>query len=67
MKNVFFGNIGKKQTEHPTEKYEWMINPLIIRHSNEGDFIGDFFLGSGTTCICAKKLRSNNTKTRTFN
>lgn len=59
MKNVFRGSIGgcEKQTKHPTEKYEWMISPIILRHSNEGDLIGDFFMGSGTTCVTAKKLR----------
>ena len=53
MKQVFTGNIGKKATKHPTEKYGWMINPLIERHSNEGDLIFDPFMGSGSTAVYA--------------
>lgn len=45
-----------KKTDHPTEKYEWMIKPLIKVYSNKGDLIGDFFCGSGTTCVISKKL-----------
>lgn len=56
MINVFKGNIGASVTEHPTEKYEWMIHPLIERHSKVGDLILDPMCGSGTTCIIAKKL-----------
>ena len=57
MKNVFDGNIGNKITDHPTEKYEWMIKPLILRHSKEGDLIADFFYGSGTIPAIAKKFK----------
>jgi DNA modification methylase len=66
MKNVFSGLGGNllgssllnvnKQTDHPTEKYEWMIYPLIIRHSKEDDLILDPMCGSGTTCAVSKKL-----------
>jgi DNA modification methylase len=56
MKQIFRGNIGKKSSKHPTEKYEWMIEPLITRHSKEGDVILDPFMGSGTTGAIAEKL-----------
>ena len=66
MKNVFSGLGGRlmgssmlnenKKTEHPTEKYEWMIQPLVKRHSNPGDLILDPMCGSGTTCAVAKKM-----------
>jgi len=59
MKNVFFGLSGgavDKQTEHPTEKYGWMIQPLIERHSNQGDIILDPMCGSGSTLVYAKKM-----------
>jgi len=59
MINVFYGNIGVKETSHPTEKYRWMIQPLIERHSKIGDTILDPMCGSGTTCVIAKELGRN--------
>jgi len=60
MKNVFSGRTsGTKHTDHPTEKSEWMIKPLIERHSKRGDLILDPFLGSGTTMkVCQDLGRS---------
>jgi len=65
MKNYFIGcsgiglreREGRKVTEHPTEKMEWMIKPLIERHSAPGDVVLDPFLGSGTTMVVCKKLK----------
>ncbi|ARN57617.1 DNA-methyltransferase [Sedimentisphaera salicampi] len=45
-----------ENTEHPTQKPEKLIAKLILASSNEGDFIFDPFLGSGTTSVAAKKL-----------
>lgn len=60
MINVFSGDIGcTKKTKHPTEKYSWMIEPLILRHSKPGDVVLDPFLGSGTTAIAALKYERN--------
>jgi len=56
MKQIFKGNIGKKTSNHPTEKYEWMVKPLVIRHSTENGLILDSFLGSGTTAVVTEKL-----------
>ena len=53
--NVIYGAIGRKDTKHPTEKYMWMIEPLVKKHSQEGDLVLDPFLGSGTTAIAAIK------------
>jgi len=55
MKQVFYGNIGNKDTRHPTEKYVWMIEPLILRHSTKNSVILDPFCGSGTVCVISKK------------
>lgn len=44
---------------HTTQKPEKLINRLIEATSSEGDFIVDFFLGSGTTAYCAKQLSRN--------
>jgi len=48
-----------ENTEHPTQKPEKLIAKLILASSNEGDFIFDPFLGSGTTSVTAKKLKRN--------
>ena len=45
-----------ENTDHPTQKPEKLIAKLIIASSNEGDFVFDPFLGSGTTAVVAKKL-----------
>lgn len=46
----------KKMYNHPTIKPEELVNKLIINSSQENDVVFDCFLGSGTTCVCAKKL-----------
>ena len=33
-----------------------MIAKLVLASSKEGDFVFDAFVGSGTTCVVAKKL-----------
>ena len=43
-------------TGHPSQKPQQLISRLIVDCSNVGDTILDPFLGSGTTCFCAKKL-----------
>lgn len=45
-----------ENTEHPTQKPEKLIERLITASSNEGDFVFDLFLGSGTTAVVAKKM-----------
>jgi len=45
-----------ENTDHPTQKPEKLIAKLILASSNEGDFVLDPFLGSGTTAVVAKKL-----------
>lgn len=47
----------KENTEHPTQKPEKLIERLIKTSSNEGDFVFDLFLGSGTTAVVSKKLK----------
>ena len=46
----------EENTSHPTQKPEKLIAKLILASSNVGDFVFDCFLGSGTTCVVAKKL-----------
>jgi site-specific DNA-methyltransferase (adenine-specific) len=45
-----------ENTSHPTQKPEKLIAKLILASSQEGDFIFDPFVGSGTSCVVAKKL-----------
>lgn len=46
-----------ENTDHPTQKPEKLLAKLILASSKPGDFVFDPFLGSGTTCVVAKKLR----------
>ena len=45
-----------ENTDHPTQKPEKMIAKLILASSRPGDLVFDPFVGSGTTCVVAKKL-----------
>lgn len=45
-----------ENTDHPTQKPEKLIAKLILASSKSGDIIFDPFMGSGTTCVTAKKL-----------
>jgi site-specific DNA-methyltransferase (adenine-specific) len=45
-----------ENTNHPTQKPEKLIAKLVLASSNQGDFIFDPFLGSGTSAVVAKKL-----------
>ncbi len=45
-----------ENTAHPTQKPEKLLAKLILASSNPGDLVFDPFLGSGTTCVVAKKL-----------
>ena len=52
MLNVFSGAVGSnKETTHPCEKYKWMIEPLVERHSHEGQLLLDPFGGSASTLV----------------
>lgn len=42
---------------HPTQKPLSLIENIILHSSNEGDLVGDFFCGSGTTLVACKKLK----------
>ena len=45
-----------ENTAHPTQTPEKLLAKLILASSNPGDLVFDPFLGSGTTCVVAKKL-----------
>ena len=57
LSNVWHYSFKDKiQYNHPTQKPIELIMDIIRYSSNEGDLILDPFLGSGTTCLAAKKL-----------
>lgn len=52
--NFRHGQPGK--VDHPTQKPESVILPLIMASSRPGDLVLDYFAGSGTTLVAAKAL-----------
>jgi len=47
---------SKEYLGYPTQKPEKLLERIILASSNEGDLVADFFCGSGTTLMAAKKL-----------
>ena len=52
-------NFRNDKLLHPTQKSLQLIKHLIKISSNENDTVLDPFMGSGTTCVAAKKLKRN--------
>lgn len=50
------GYLVDGRIEHPTLKPSDLMSKLLLVHSNANDFILDPFMGSGTTCVAAKRL-----------
>ena len=44
---------------YDTQKPEKLLERIIKASSNEGDIVADFYCGSGTTAVVAKKLNRN--------
>ena len=53
------GSNGNKRSDHPTEKYEWMISPLLQRHARRGQTVLDPFMGSGIVGMISKRIGMN--------
>lgn len=45
-----------EKVDYPTQKPEKLLERVIKVSTNEGDFVADFFCGSGTTLAVAEKL-----------
>jgi site-specific DNA-methyltransferase (adenine-specific) len=45
-----------ENTDHPTQKSEKLLAKILMASTQEGDYVLDPFLGSGTTAVVAKKL-----------
>ena len=60
MKDVWEGPLTPKQEKvygkHPTQKPLYLLERIVKATTQEGDRILDPFVGSGTTCVAAKKL-----------
>ena len=45
-----------ENTDHPTQKPEKLLAKLLLASTDPGDLVLDPFVGSGTSCVVAKKL-----------
>ncbi|MFQ5462678.1 MAG: DNA-methyltransferase [Phycisphaerae bacterium] len=52
----FLSTVSKQRTGYPTQKPVALLERIIRASSNEGDLVGDFFCGSGTTLVAAVEL-----------
>ena len=52
----FLSTVSRQRTDYPTQKPEALLERIIRAGSNEGDVIADFFCGSGTTLVVARRL-----------
>ena len=50
---------SKEYYGYPTQKPEKLLERIIMASSNEGDLVADFFCGSGTTLVVARRLNRN--------
>lgn len=48
--------VANERLDYPTQKPEALIERILLASSSEGDLVGDFFSGSGTTLAVAEKL-----------
>lgn len=46
---------GEERLAHETQKPEAVINRILERHVQEGDFVLDPFMGTATTLVCCKR------------
>ena len=52
----YAGGAYKKISPHPTEKYSWMIYPLLRRHTTRGQVVLDPFMGSGAIGVVSRRM-----------
>lgn len=60
MKDVWEGSLTPKSErecgKHPTQKPLYLLDRIIQASTRKGDIVFDPFVGSGTTCVSAKRL-----------
>lgn len=54
--NILGQNDKTERVGYDTQKPIHLIERIIKSSSDEGDLVGDFYLGSGTTAVCCKNL-----------
>jgi site-specific DNA-methyltransferase (adenine-specific) len=52
----FLSTVSLERTGYPAQKPEALLSRLIAAFSDPGDVVADFFCGSGTTLVAARKL-----------
>ncbi len=52
----FLSTVSLERTGWPTQKPEALLDRIIRASSREGDLVADFFSGSGTTPVVARRL-----------
>lgn len=52
-------NDKTERNGYSTQKPEKLLENVILSSSNENDLVADFFMGSGTTLVVAKKFKRN--------
>lgn len=52
----FLSTVSKERTRYPTQKPEQLLERIIMASSDRDDLVADFFCGSGTTLVVAKRL-----------
>jgi site-specific DNA-methyltransferase (adenine-specific) len=55
--NILGQNDKKERVGYDTQKPKELISRIIKASSDEGDLIGDFYMGSGTTAVVCKELK----------
>lgn len=53
---AFIHPVANERLGYPTQKPEALLDTIIQGHTNPGDLVADFFVGSGTTAAVAEKL-----------
>lgn len=51
----FLSTVARERTGWPSQKPEALLERVILAGSNPGDRVADFFCGSGTTLVVAKR------------
>jgi site-specific DNA-methyltransferase (adenine-specific) len=52
-----FDKVYSNRMVHPTEKPVALLEYLITKSTAEGELVLDMFMGSGSTCVAAKRLK----------
>ncbi len=53
----FLSTVSLERTGYPSQKPKALLRRIIAGSSNEGDWVADFFCGSGTTLVVAKEMK----------